>query len=315
MGADVKEPVADDATNVEDISLEEIQARQDKLDDELDAEVNKILEGEPKKHKKQTVPEDDKSPDEGEKKPDELSQALKDRAEEAGYDNELAERLHKHGLLEEALAIQDRALIKRTELPGKDSKPKAEEPKDKGQSSGDDKLAELDPDVYGEELIERDSLYRSRIKEMEAKLAKYEELANSFQDQRTNQFKDWATDQITGLKNAKLFGKGKPADGSAEEKAQQALIDSYQKLMIAHDRDPMAQDNDMFQRTYAAVYREEAIKAAQKAVVDRLRDLEGRFVEAGKSGEGTPSKPKTDEEMTEELVRYADKVRSRSAST
>lgn len=302
----VTEP-ADDAIIVHDDPI----AAEEKADAEIVAKVTKMMEqpgqepetsaeksepsskGESEKEKpsKAETPKDEES-----ESIDSISQDLLSRVEAAGMSKDLAERLHQSGQLEETLAAFDRTLIQRfqskeTEEPApKRREPPKEEPKDQDQ----DELPELDPDVYGEELLKRDAHHQRRIDALEAQLLELVEERQQVFDSRFDKM-------IDGLGYEGLFGKG---ESIADDKQanRDLLFKAYKAVCQAYDVNPNDCDPHWGQRALAAMFPQEVFKQAQRQTVDRLRDAEGKFLTSSRPKGAPPAKPATEEEVHDKLV-------------
>ena len=230
--------------------------------------------------------------------PAELSQSLKDRAKDAGIFEELAERLHAGGMLEEALASMDRKAIETAvsdEKPKEEPKPtkvEAKVPDDSGES-------ELDPEEFDPRLVKRDAFLQKQIAELKAQVAELSSLSSTATAQRDDVFQRWFTDQVSVIDNAALFGKGSFEENSPEHKNRQALCDGYERLCVASGVDPYSHNIDLLKRAYPAMFPKEVFKAAQRETVKRLRDAEGKFVHQARAG----SPPVVEKKLTEEESR------------
>ncbi len=325
MSTDTTTEMEDDVTLVEAEAAEaeaaKAEAEAEKRNADLLKTVGKILGTEltadEKKQEEHSGGDETNSPAEGaEKEPDDLSQALKDRASEAGISDDLALRLHQSGLLEEALAAWDRQAIDRIARGSKKEEQKAPPPKKEEEKAahnregGEEELPPLDAELFDEELVKRDAFYREQISELREQVAKLTKATEGVSRLRANQFQQWFDRQVAGLKNAKLFGDGEIVAGSEHHKNRQTLCDGYERICEARGVDPYECHEDLLKRAYPAMFQEEVFKAAQREVVERLRDAQGRFVQPSKSaGNGPPLKKRqTPEEANDALVRKVEGI-------
>lgn len=240
-------------------------------------------------------------------KPAEMSQALKDRARDAGIFEELAESLHSSGVLEEVLASMDRKAIDTTD---KDEKPKEEtKAKVEPETPADTGDPTLDPDEFDPRLVKRDAFLQKQIADLKAQVAELTALSSTTTQQRDDRFQSWFTEQVSGIDNATLFGKDSFEENSPEHKNRQALCDGYERLCVASGIDPYSLNAELLKRAYPAMFPKEVFKAAQRDTVKRLRDAEGKFVHQARSG-APPAKPKqvTPEEAHAKLVKQVEGI-------
>lgn len=334
--ADLETQLEQDTNVVEDVVLDE--GAEEKKDADLVDQVEKYLQQDeaaaekskkPEEPKQQAGGDDEKAPAEGAddgKKPDDLSQALKIRAQEAGIHETLAERLHQNGLLEESLAAMDRQLIDavaqneamqqqyqqsaQTQPPPQRQAPLQEA--DRNRSGGDDAPPALDAEDYGEGLIARDTYHQKRIDQLEAHVAQLSQLAGGFVQQQSVQLDEWFDKTVEALDNEELFGKGDIH--SLPQKSPQwenriKLFRAYRAVCQVHGANHLDCNEEFAQRAYPAAFHDQVYKTAQQQTVERLRDAQGKFVSPSRpSGGGPPSKLKqlSDEERTAALVSDVD---------
>ena len=178
--------------------------------DELVANVTKMLEGseekeEPKEETETPVSESDETPPEDskepkdEEKPVELSEDLQTRAERAGLSQELAQQLHQAGHLEATLAAIDKQLLERFQ--SRETEEKGETPTKAEKPEKPVEVPDLDPEVYDEQLVQRDAYHKQRIDALEAQLAELE-------NERMYAFDQWMDTAIDELARDDLFGTG-----------------------------------------------------------------------------------------------------------
>ena len=292
--------------------------------EELVKKVQKVLARPPKEKKgkakapKQQAGSDEKAAAEevaDTDKPEELSQAVKDRAKEAGISEELAGRLHQSGLLDESLAAFDRLVIERFTAsqaePETTPEPKRDEQKPppavKDQARHGAELEPLDADEYGEELAKRDRIMRGQIAELTAQVQQLTQHAGNTQDRATADFEDWFEAEVAGLGNEELFGSG-----SIESLPQQSplrqnretLMRAYLGVCQGFRMDPMKRHKQAVERALNAMFSKDIVKQAQRKTVDRLRSAEGQFVSPARSGGEMPEarKAQTPEERRAALV-------------
>lgn len=314
----------DGAVLVDDFEAAEIE--REKVNQKTLKEVEKILgtdekQQTPKKPAKQSGGDDVKAPAEGaDQEPDELSQATKDRAAEAGLSDDLVERLHQGGLLEESLAAIDRKLIEQVgrEKPAKPNdlqqRPTKEPPKEEGQSvpGENDAPTPLDAEKYEDDLVARDAFFQKRIEQLESQVAMMSQKADGFEKQSNDRFQQWFDKEVNGL-NAELFGDGDVAEDSNHHKNRQELCDGYERICQVHGVDPLECHVNLLQRTYPAMFSNEFFKAAQRDTVQRLRDAQGKFVNPSRPSSGGPpsQKRRTPEEANGELVKTVEGILNR----
>jgi hypothetical protein len=250
----------DDGFVVDEISEEEQEARRA----ELVAKVAKVV-AEPQKKQPGN---DDRSAAEGKvETPDELSQAMKDRATEAGIPEGLVPRLLENGLLEETLAAFDRKLIEQAKTGSKqDGKP---DEKGKAKPDSDGGEIGLDPDEFDERLV----------KAFSALQAKIDGLAKS--EGGGDRFQKWFDGEVAKLKNEKLF---------SDAKNRELLRDGYERICEVRGVKPDECHDDLLRRAYPAMFQDEVFKAAQRETVQRLRDAQGRFILPTKASGKPPGK-------------------------
>jgi hypothetical protein len=274
--------------------------------------VEKILGGKDEKQSadktKHSDAVDDSRVEDDSETPDDLTQALKDRASAAGVSEALALRLHQSGLLDESLAAMDRNTIERaTKTPKREPKetPKAKaEPEIPERDGVEDSIPSLDPDQFDDALVKRDAFFQKRIADLESRIAAMSQTTESVAKQRDNQFQQWFAKEVDGLKNAELFGGEGFAQDGPHHKNRQSLCDGYERICIACGIDPYDCSPDMLRRAYPAMFPDEVFKAAQRDTVRRLRDAEGKFIKPTRSSGGLPSstKRKTQEELDADLL-------------
>ena len=296
----VADPEAD-ATVVHDDPV----ANEEKANEDLVAKVAKRLDK--GQEANETPAEDETKPGEGEEEkpsekddePSELSKKLQTRAEDVGFSEELTQTLHQSGQLEETLAAVDRTLIDR--FSKTESQPKADEdskrrdkPSQKEPKDQED-LPELDPEIYGEEHIQRDAHQQGRIDALESQLA--EVLQGTFVEKFDAMVDD--------LGHTDLFGKGASVSGDKQAN-RDTLFNAYQGLCQASGVDPKRCDPEWGDRAVSAMFTKEVIKQSQKQTVDRLRDAEGKFLSPSKPKGAPPAKAETAEESNDALVSKVD---------
>lgn len=306
----VADPEAD-AIVVHDEPVDTVAA-EEKAKEELVAEVAKMLDKTDKTD--ETPAEGETKPDKGESSPsegeeekpseedDELSEKLQTRAGEVGISEELAQTLHQSGQLEETLAAFDRTLIDR--FSQTENQPKADEDSKRRESLSRDKpsrkepkdqeledVPELDPEIHGEEHIQRDAYQTRRIDALEAQLA--EVLQGTFVEKFDA--------MVDGLGHTDLFGKGASVSGDKRDN-RDTLFKAYEGLCLASNADPKRCDPEWAERAVSAMFTKHVIKQAQKQTVDRLRNAEGKFLSPSKSKGAPPAKAQTEEESNDKLV-------------
>lgn len=241
-------------------------------------------------------------------KPAEMSQALKDRARDAGIFEELAESLNSSGLLEEILASMDRKAIDTT---NKDEDPKEEPKAAKAESKASEDTGEptLDPEEFDARLVKRDAFLQKQIAELKAQVAELSVVASAATTQRDDTFQRWFSEEVSKIGNATLFGKDAIEENSPEHKNRQALCDGYERLCVASGIDPYSNNAELLKRAYPAMFPKEVFKAVQRETVKRLRDAEGKFVHQARSG-SPPSiqKTVTPEEAQAKLVKAVEGI-------
>jgi hypothetical protein len=329
------EPV-DDATIVHD-DVQEERAEQERQ--ELIGDVEKLLgeqdgqqEGTPKSPQakpKQKTGEDDSKPsaeEDAEPKPDALSQATQARATEAGLTEDLAQRLHQSGLLEESLAAMDRMVIERfaQRQPQQEDQPEVpprrqeqtSPQQDQTRSGGNDAPPPLDaekhdvpppldPEAYGEELVGREAAMQKQLAALRSQVAQLTQVAGDFVgqqvDQQAAQFDQWFDGRIAGLENEGLFGAGGLSSlkqDSPQHQNRMTLYKAYVGMCEANGIDPHNCRADLVERAFPAMFPQDVFKQAQREVVDRLRNAQGQFISPLRpSGGGPPAKS---EQMTED---------------
>ena len=304
-----------DVTVVDDVAVAE---EAEKRDAELLARVEKIMDGsvKPADKTKHSGGVDDSSAEGVVEKPVELIQALRDRAGEAGIPEDLAQRLHQSGLLEESLAAFDRQSIERARGSKQDLKEppkKKEEPKGSDRGGEGDELPALDPELFDEALVKRDETYRKQLSELRAQVAQLSQRSDVTTQQRDGKFQQWFAENVKGLGNAKLFGDGEIAKDSSEHKNRQSLCDGYERICEARGVDPYDCHVELLKRAYPALFPTEVFKDAQRETVQRLRDAEGKFIQPTRSSGSPPSKKReTQEERDEALVKKVEGIMKRS---
>ena len=299
--ATVTKPV-DEAIVVHDPVVDE-----EKMHDELVAGVTKLLEPEGETPEPDTKPDSataDKSEKpakaeetakdgEGEKgspKGDEaetLSQELQTRVKGAGLSEDLVQKLHQSGQLEETLAAFDRSMIdyvQSKESKGEPKEPPKAEAKEPPSEGKDQEVPALDPEVYDEDLVKRDAYQQQRIDALESQI-------QGLIDQQQGGFDEWMDGALTEL----------GIDTSDDDKCQ-SIWKAYGAVCDAFGKDFNARDKEMVKRAYAAMYPQEVFKQKQQQTVDRLRDASGKFLSTSKSQGGPPPKGATNEEVQEKLV-------------
>jgi len=308
------EAVQDDVDMVED-ALD----RQEKDNAELVGKVERILAGEKAEGEepKQEAGGKEDSPAEGaDEGPEELSQAVKDRAKEAGVSDALVRRLHQTGLLEESLAAFDRQLIESQRQTRKPAEKPPTEEAGPDRLGGDQPPPALDADAYDEELVKRDAFFQKRIDELESQLKQLSGLAGGLAKQRDQRFQDWFSGQVAGLSSPDLFGNGLPSEGSPQSRNWDTLLQGYEGFCVARGLDPYDCHPESLRRAYPAMFSEhvfkDAEKTAQRKVVDRLRDAEGRFVNSARPSGRPPAKRlATPEEDEADLLREVQTILDR----
>lgn len=276
----------DDATVVHE------EPTPEQANDELVKNVKKLLgkdsDGEPMETPEPEAQAEENTPSEAEEPQDEkpaLSNDLQTRAEKAGIPQDLAERLHQSGQLEETLASFDRALVERIQAkePEKET-PKREEKPPKEPEADLPEVPELDPDIYDEEIVRRDAYHKQRIDALEAQL-------QMLTEQRVAEFEQRFDSVLEEM----------GYDINDNEKCQKTFK-AYEGLCEAMGVSPLSCDKAIAERAHAAMYPEEVAKKQQKQTVDRLRDAEGKFLTSPKPSGTPPAKNATDEEIHDQLV-------------
>ena len=224
-----------------------------------------------------------------------LTDDLKTRAQRAGLSEELAQRLHQSGSLEEALAAFDKRLLEQFQSQTE----KGEKPKQEPVSeTPPEKPPELDPEVYDEELIKRDAYHQQRIDALEAQLAQIER-------ERASAFDEWFDHAIDELGRDDLFGQG---TSIAEEKQanRDKVFKAYQLACALDDIDIANRDRVQLQRAFDVTFiddlKQRISKETQQQTVQRLRDSEGKFLPKSTPRGAPPAKGATEEEIHDELV-------------
>jgi len=330
MSTDVidREVESEDGVTVVNESAETVEANRERQNAELLKRVEGIVGGDDKKpsKEKQSGKEDEKAPAEGadDKKPVDLSQAMKDRAKEVGIPDDLAERLNQSGLLEESLAAIDRREIDRRISEGKsnDKEPTNSPPKPPAKAEADNggvdegEMPPLDEDSYDEALVKRDRLLQSRIKKLESQISNLTKLATDAEKRSSSIVDQWLESSLAKLGNEELFGKGTtsslPKDGTqAQNRAK--LFDGYRKICKAFGGAPEDCNEQFIRRAYSAVFFDQVFKAAQRDTVRKLRDAQGQFINPSRPGSGGPParKRQTPEERDGALLKKVEGIISR----
>lgn len=274
----MSEELQDDAVIVND------EEQQEKSHEELVAKVAKRVGRDEWGDSTEETPGD--TPEEtnetpSEETPDEtpaLSDVLQARAEKAGLDKELAERLHQSGQLEATLAAFDRTMVERFQaLPEKEIEPK--EP-----IVTEDELPELDPEIYDEDIVKRDRYYKQRMDQQQ-------ELIDQLLQDRQEAFDSWFDEVLTEM----------GYDINDTEKCQKTFK-AYKGLCEANDVSPEKRDKSLAERAHAAMFPEDVKRKTQKETVDRLRDAEGKFLNTSKPKGPPPQKHLTEEDNHDQLV-------------
>ena len=326
MSTDVQEDQAaetalDQDTDVIDEAAKD-EAEAEKQNAATLKQVENILAGKPAEEKTKQAGGDEESSAEGteEKESDEAFQALADRAKDAGIPDDLAERLHQNGLLEESLAAMDRKAIEgAVEAEDSDEGEEPAKPPKKAAKLGTKEPGEdepvLDPELEWEDsLVARDAYLSNEIAELKAQVAQLSSLSSATARQRDDRFQDWFAEQATGLKNAELFGGEDAADGSPQHKNRQTLCNGYERLCVASGVDPYDCHVELLRRAYPAMFSKEVFKAAQRDTVRRLRDAEGKFIHPSRASGGVPSSKKRDtpEQANDALVKQVEGILNKS---
>jgi hypothetical protein len=242
---------------------------EEKANDELVADVTKLLEPKQEEASAGEAGEDEKKEPSKDDEPGELSQDLLARAESAGISTELAERLHQNGQLDETLSAFDRRMIdyvqskddKKTdsEETPKSEKRREQEPPPKVDQAN---VSPLNPEDYDEEIVKRDALHQQRIDTLEARI---DELFGEQQSAFDKRFDS----MVDGLKQDDLFGKGDslPTDKQAN---RDTLFKAYNAVCLAYDVDPNDCKPEWVERALGAMFPKEVFKQAQQQTVDRL---------------------------------------------
>jgi hypothetical protein len=279
--ADEQTPV-DDAVVVQDpVEVEE------KITEELVEKVTKLVDPEETPDEKSEEPgvEPEATADEGEVEKEEvaeISEQLQSRAKGLGLTDDLAQRLHQSGQLEETLAAFDRRMIDHVQSkqePAKDEGQRETQPPPKDQD-----VPALDPETYDEAIVKRDEYQTKRIDALEAKLE--EVLA-----ERQSGFDEWFDGVLTEL----------GVDTNDNDKCQ-SVFKAYGAICEAFGTEPGARDRAMAERAYGAMYPQDVFKQKQQKTVDRLRDAQGKFLSKSPAKGGPPPKEATEEEVNEQLL-------------
>lgn len=314
MSVGLEEPKAaeadleQDTEIVEDVAQAEAEA--EKKNAALIKKVEKIITGKVP-DKKQAGGDDDSPAEDAEVAEDEegldkLSQSLKDRAKDAGISDDLANRLHQNGLLEESLAAMHRKIIDSfgQEIDSEEE-PDQPPPRKKAVSKvpyEEEEVPTLNEE-FDERLLKRDAYLQEQIADLKR-------LSQATMRQQDARFQSWFAKQVEGLKRSDLFGKDTVAKGSAEHKNLQKLCNGYERLCIAGRINPYDCDAESFKYAFPAQFRDEVFKAAQRETVKRLRDAEGKFVHGARSGGTVPSSKKrqTPEETEAALIKQVEGI-------
>ena len=217
----------------------------------------------------------------------EFSSELRTRAKESGLSEDLAERLHQAGQLEETIAAFDRRMIEQVQAKTVKDEPVKPEPKAEVKEepqTDDSDVPALDPEVYDEQLVKRDAYQTKRIDQLESQL-------QSLLQERQRGLDTWFDSVLSEL----------GVDTNDDEKCQ-TVFSAYGAICEAMGTDPTSCNKKMAERAYAAMYPQEVIKANQRQTLDRLRDAQGRFLSKTKSRGGPPPKDVSDEEVHGQLI-------------
>ena len=275
---ETKEPLVDEATIVHDDPV----TAEEKADEEITAKVAAMLNPEDTPDTESEKPAEQAEAAEGEDETEvvEIDKQLLSRANVAGLSEDLTQRLHQTGQLEETLAAFDRGLIERfqkEETPKEEVKPKeAPPPKDQ-------EVPALDPETYDEAIVKRDAYQTQRIDSLEQQL---QDLIR----ERESGFDEWMDGTLREL----------GVDTKDEEKCQ-AVFRAYGAMCDAFGAQPYARDKGMVERAHAAMYPQDVFKQKQKQTVDRLRDAQGKFLSKSPA-KAPPKKQMTPEESDNELL-------------
>jgi hypothetical protein len=272
---EIQEPV-DDATIVNDEQTPE------QSHDELVAKVAKKLNRDEwgTDLEESEAKSEDKTEETPSKKKDEkpvLSKELQARAEKAGFDKELVERLHQSGQLEDTLSAFDRLTITRTQ-----AEPEKTETKEPVEDQ-EEEYPDLDPDVYDEEIVKRDRYHKQRIDALQEQI-------DLLLSDRQYAFEQWMDGVLSEL----------GYDIEDVEKCQKTFK-AYKGLCEANGVSPEKRDKALVERAHAAMFPEEVKQQTQRETINRLRDAEGKFLSSTKSG-APPQKQLSSEESHEQLV-------------
>jgi len=267
----VNEPMTEEESNDKLVADVTKMLHPEEVSEEAPEETPDTESEKPGEEPEMTVPEDEGEMDEG----------LKSRIKGAGLPEDLAQRLHQSGQLEETLAAFDRRMIdhvqSKQEKPAKDEKPKEKE-------SDDQEVPALDPEVYDEALIKRDAYQQQRIDALESQL-------EQLMTQAQSGFDEWF--------DGALAKQG--VDTNDDDKCQ-AVYQAYTAICDAFGKPPGVKDEAMVQRAYAAMFPQDVFKQKQRQTVDRLRDAQGKFLSQPPAKKAPPSKQASDEEVHENLV-------------
>ena len=311
----VDEPLKDDAVVVEDqLDSEEVEEREHSRQV---AEVERILAKTPETDVGKTdepsgEPKEKSKPAEDSTTPDEITQELLDRATFVGFDEDYSKRLHEAGLLEESLvAFAGRLIdsVKPEENPaataddkGAKIPPLPNQQQTETGNAGDPKAPPpLDADVYDELLAQRDKYHEDRINQLEAQIAQMQMITGDVVQQKGKQFEGWFDQQIDGLGNEDLFGKGSINDLAADSeqyKHRQKLFHGYARACIAQGIDPQKMEPNAFALAYPFIFKNDVIKTTQRKTIDRIRDAQGRFMNPTRTSSGGP--PAKSQQVSEE---------------
>jgi hypothetical protein len=274
-----------------DVVHDDPVAMEEKAHDDLVSAVAKKLgtddEGEKLPDVKSEKPG---KPEEGEKKAPEgsavgqLSQELQTRAQGAGLSDDLVERLHQSGHLEETLAAMDRRMIDYVQ--GKEAKepPKAEEKPTGKETPNVSDVPTLDPEIYDEDLVKRDAYQQQRIDALEAQV-------HALVEGQQGGFDEWFDGVLTDL----------GVDTADNDKCQ-SVFKAYGAICDAFGKNPTSRDKEMVERSHAAMYPKDVFKQQQRKTVDRLRGASGKFLTSSKSQGAPPPKGASEEEVHNHLV-------------
>lgn len=211
-----------------------------------------------------------------------LSDELKALVEGAGLSEDLAQRLHQSGQLEETLSAFDRRMIDHVQS----KEPTTDSNKDESNELEEeaDEVPALDPELYDEELVKQIDILSKQNRELAQRL-------DALDQGQQGGFDEWFDGELADL----------GVDVKDNDKCQ-SVFKAYNAICDAFDKDPNGRDKALVQRAYAAMYPQDVFKQQQRQTVNRLRDAEGKFLTKAKSSGSPPPKEATEEERNSQLI-------------